>query len=335
MKSLHFDVNVAPNSLQQMPKLAKSADQLGFDALWTSETQHDPFMPLALAAEHTDRVQLGTAIAVALARSPGTVAYTSWDLAAATGGRFILGLGSQVRAHIERRFGLDWPENPTTKMREFVGALRAFWRCWQGEADFNFQGDHYRLRLMTPFFNPGPIDHPDIPIFLAGVNRGSLRLAGEVAEGLHGHPLHTPRYLREVVRPALGEGAKDAGRDPDQIQLSVTAFVISTAEEEAEVRRQIAFYASTPNYRPVMALHGWGEVADRLGSLVRQGDWKSMPALITPDMLENFAVRGQGAELGAALRERYQGLADRVNIYRPLRVDEDKRWQPILEGFRN
>jgi probable F420-dependent oxidoreductase len=262
------------------------------------------------------------------------VAYTAWDLAAASGGRFILGLGSQVRAHIERRFGMDWPAAPLSKMREFVGALRALWRSWQHGEPLNFKGEYFRLGLMTPFFNPGPIEHPEIPIFLAGVNQGSLRLAGEVADGLHAHPLHSVRYLREVVRPALAEGSRKADRDPAQLQLSVTAFVASDEAEAAEVKRQIAFYASTPNYRPVLALHGWGEVADRLSQLVRQGQWDSMAAQISDDMLDAFAVGGQGEELGSALRQRYQGLADRINLYRPLQLGAERNWQPILKGLR-
>lgn len=334
MDPFHFDVNLDSPSLPSMPELTQTAERLGFDALWTSETRHNPLLPLALAAEHSQQIQLGTAVAIALARSPGELAYSAWDLAAASGGRFILGLGSQVRAHIERRFGMPWPEAPLAKMREFVGALRALWRCWQQGEPLSFKGDYYRLGLMTPFFNPGPIDQPDIPIFLAGVNRGSLRLAGEVADGLHGHPLHTARYLREVVRPALVDGTEKAGRDPAAVQLAVTAFVVADESEAAEVRRQIAFYASTPNYRPVLALHGWGEVGERLSGLARRGRWDEMAGLISDDMLDAFAVRGAGRELGAALRQRYQGLADRVSLYRPLRPETAARWEPIMKGIR-
>lgn len=334
MQPLRFDVNLAPDTLQSLPTLTQTAERLGFDALWTSETQHNPFLPLALAAEHSQRIHMGTAVAIALARSPATVAYTAWDLARASNGRFILGLGSQVRAHIERRFGMTWPEAPLAKMREFVGALRAFWHCWQTGERLNFKGDHFRLGLMTPFFNPGPIEEPDIPIYLAGVNQGSLRLAGEVADGLHGHPLHSARYLREVVRPALAAGAERAGREPTNVQLSVTAFVVADEAEAAEVKRQIAFYASTPNYRPVLALHGWGEVADRLSQLVRRGQWQAMADQISDDMLATFAVRGQGEALGQALRTRYQGVADRITLYRPLQLEAAEDWEPILRGLR-
>lgn len=247
---MQLDVNIAPDSLSGVGPLAEAAEALGFDCLWTSETQHDPFLPLGLIAGATQSIHFGTAVAIAFARSPTTTAYTAWDLAAASGGRFILGLGTQVRAHVERRFGLRWPKSPVGQLREFVAALRALWRAWQTGERLNQRGHYYKLTLMTPFFNPGPIDHPQIPIFLAAVNPGLIGLAGEIADGLHGHPLHSARYLRQVVRPALAAGCKRAGRDPDGIELSVTAFVATDEQMAAEVRSQISFYASTPSYRP-------------------------------------------------------------------------------------
>ncbi|MGA9531453.1 MAG: TIGR03617 family F420-dependent LLM class oxidoreductase [Anaerolineales bacterium] len=332
---MKFDTSIAPESLTQMPALAESAERVGFDAIWTSETQHNPFLPLAIAAEHSDTIGLGTAIAVAFARSPGTVAYTAWDLAAASGGRFMLGLGTQVRAHIERRFGLDWPEPPAEGLREFVGAVRALWASWQHGEKLAYRGDRYKLTLMTPFFNPGPIDHPEIPIFLAGVNPGMCRLAGEIADGLHAHPLHSVRYLQKVVQPAVADGAAAAGREPGEVQLSVTAFVVTDEREADLVRSQIAFYASTPTYRRVLALHGWGDVAERLSALVRRGEWETMAAEISDPILETFAVVASEAELGAALRARYDGLADRLTIYRPFRADADlASWRSLAEALR-
>jgi probable F420-dependent oxidoreductase len=332
---MKFDTSIAPESLTQVPALVAAAEEAGVDAIWTSETQHDPFMPLALAAEHSRSIGLGTAIAVAFARSPGTVAYTAWDLAAASGGRFMLGLGTQVRAQIERRFGLSWPESPAEGLRQFVGAVRALWASWQHGEKLAYRSDRYKLTLMTPFFNPGPIDCPEIPIFLAGVNPGMCRLAGEIADGLHAHPLHSIRYLREVVRPALADGAIEAGRQPDEIQLSATAFVVADEQEADQVRSQISFYASTPSYRRVMALHGWEDVAERLSMLVRRGEWQAMAAEISDPMLETFAVVAPQAELGAALRARYEGVVDRLAVYRPLKADDDlAEWRSIARAVR-
>lgn len=315
--------------------MSAAAERAGFDAIWTSETKHDPFLPLVLAAEHSQSVGLGTAIAVAFARSPGTVAYTAWDLAAASGGRFMLGLGTQVRAHIERRFGLSWPDSPAEGLREFVGALRALWNCWQTGERLAYRGERYKLTLMTPFFNPGPIDHPEIPIFLAGVNPGMCRLAGEIADGLHAHPLHSTRYLQEVVRPAVADGAAAAGRQPRDVQLSVTAFVATDEQEADLVRSQIAFYASTPTYRRVFALHGWEDVAERLSALVRRGEWEEMAAEISAPILEAFAVVAPEEELGAALRARYAGLVDRLSIYRPFTAgDALPAWQALAKAVR-
>ncbi len=332
---MRFDASLPPTSLRAIPDIARAAEAMGFDALWATETQHDPFLPLALAAEHSQRLHLGTAVAIGFARSPATLAYTAWDLADASGGRFILGLGTQVRAHIERRFGMPWPDSPVGRLRELVAALRAFWHTWQQGERLNFRGDYYKLTLMTPFFNPGPIQHPDIPIYLAGVNTGLCRLAGEVADGFHAHPFHSPEYLRQVVRPAIAQGAARAGRQAEAVRLSVTVLVVTQPEEADFVRSQIAFYASTPSYRPVMALHGWGEVADRLNALSRRGAWGEMSALISDEMLETFAVAAPEAELGAALRERYQGLADRLALYIPFHPgSRDDLWRAVKAGLQ-
>jgi probable F420-dependent oxidoreductase len=312
-----LDALLPPTSLAGLPELARSAEAVGFDALWSTETQHDPFLPLALAAEHTRRIHLGTAIAVAFARSPAVLAYTAWDLADASHGRFILGLGTQVRAHIERRFGMPWPDSPAGKLRDQVQGMRAVWRAWQDGERLNHRGTYHKLTLMTPFFNPGPIEHPSIPVYIAGVNPALCRLAGEVADGFLAHPYHSVEYLRQVVRPELDAGAARAGRAPVDIRLCVTALTATDAAETEFARSQIAFYASTPTYRPVMAHHGWGEVADRLRDLARRAAWGEMPSLVTDEMLSTFAVVAPEADLGAALLERYRGLADRLSLYLP------------------
>lgn len=314
---MKFDAQIAPQSLGELAEMATGAERVGFDALWTSETQHDPFLPLALVAEHTRRIQFGTAVAIGFARSPATLAHTAWDLAQASSGRFILGLGTQVRAHIERRFGMPWPESPVGKLRELVAAVRAIWRAWQTGERLNLRGEYYKLTLMTPFFNPGPIADPVIPIYLAGVNTGLARLAGELADGFHAHPYHSARYLREVVRPAIDQGRQAAGRESEAVDLTTTAFAVTGEAEAAPIRAQIAFYASTPTYRGVMELHGWGETADRLQAMARRSEWDQMGREISEHMLQTFAVVCEPQELGAALVERYAGLVDRLALYLP------------------
>jgi probable F420-dependent oxidoreductase len=307
---------------------------MGFQALWTTETMHDPFLPGALVAEHTRRLHFGTAVAISFARSPATLAYTSWDLAQASGGRFILGLGTQVRAHIERRFGMSWPESVVGKLREQIGAVRAIWTTFQTGGRLDYRGDYYKLSLMSPFFNPGPIEHPDIPIYIAGVNTGLARLAGEVCQGFHVHPFHTPRYLAEILIPALEAGAEKAGRARKEIKVSAAAFVVTSPEEDFFVRAQIAFYASTPSYRPVMALHGWEAEAEKLSSLAARGKWDEMPFVITDEMLGTFAVVAEPQELAAALNKRYEGLVDRLGLYLPFTPGEkDEFWRTVVKGF--
>jgi len=331
-----LDANLPPVTLRQIPALAQAAENIGFSALWSTETLHDPFLPLGLIAEHSQRLHFGTAVAVAFARSPATLAYTAWDLADSSRGRFILGLGTQVRAHIVRRFGMPWPDSPAGKLREMIGAIRALWEAWQEGGSLNFQGEHYNLNLMTPFFNPGPIDHPHVPIYIAGVNTGLCRLAGEVADGMLAHPYHSVRYLQEVVRPAVAAGAARAGRDPALIHVAVTALVATTQDEAEFARSQIAFYASTPSYRPVMALHGWGEVADQLRALARGGEWGEMGGRITDEMLHTFAVVASEDELAATLRRRYAGLADRLSLYLPFSPGErDNFWRNLAAELQD
>jgi probable F420-dependent oxidoreductase len=288
-----------------------------------------------LIAETTSRLMFGTAIAVAFARSPATMAYTAWDLAQASGGRFMLGLGTQVKGHIERRFGMAWPESPVKKLREQIEVLRAIWRTWQTGEPLNVRGEYYKITLMSPFFNPGPIDRPRIPIYIAGVNTGLANLAGEVADGFVVHPFHSPHYLREVIVPALEAGARKSGRLRADIAVFVTVFIATTPEEREFARQQIAFYASTPSYRPVMALHGWKAAAERLSSLASHGRWSEMPALIGDHMLEVFATVADPADLPGLLKERYAGLADRLALYLPfLPGERDRFWKAFLYGWQ-
>jgi probable F420-dependent oxidoreductase len=330
-----LDAALPPVSLRQVPEIARAAEAIGFDALWSTETQHDPFLPGALIAEHTRRLAFGTAIAVSFARSPATMAYTAWDLAQASGGRFILGLGTQVKAHIERRFGMPWPESPVKKLREQIQAIRLLWRAWQAGEALNFRGEYYKLTLMTPFFNPGPIAHPDIPIYIAGVNTGLAALAGETAQGFHVHPFHSPRYLSEVLLPAIQAGAGKAGRSAGEITVSASVFAASSPEELAFTRQQISFYASTPSYQPVMALHGWEAQAQALSGLASRGQWAEMPALVSEEMLHTFAVVASPTDLPAALLARYQGLAGRITLYLPFQPGaRDDFWRALAGAFQ-
>jgi probable F420-dependent oxidoreductase len=318
-----LDVTVAFDALGDVPALAREAEALGIDGLWTAETRHDPFLPLALAAEHTRRVSLGTAIAVAFPRSPTVVAHTAWDLQAASGGRVILGLGTQVKGHIERRFSVPWT-SPGPRLREYILALRAIWAAWQGGGPVNFRGQHYAITLMTPFFAPGPIEHPHIPIYVAAVNAYNLRLAGELCDGVHLHPFHSVRYLREFALPHVQAGLARGGRDRSAVTLAISTFMITgrSADELGRarefVRAQIAFYASTRTYEPVLAAHGWQDLTPRLHRKSVEGDWAGMAALVTDEMLGAYAVEAPLDELGPALRERYGDLVDRVAPYVPL-----------------
>jgi probable F420-dependent oxidoreductase len=331
---MKFDAALPPIPLKDVPAIAKAAQEIGFDALWTQETQHDPFLPCALIAEHTHSLNFGTAIAVSFARSPANLAYTAWDLAAQSGGRFILGLGTQVKAHIERRFGMPWPESPVGKLREQILVMRAFWDCWQNGTKLNFRGEYYKATLMSPFFNPGAIEHPNIPIYIAGVNTGLAHLAGELCEGFHAHPFHSPRYLREVILPAIEEGAEKERRKRKDVSVSVTAFVATSPEEESFARMQIAFYASTPSYRAVMDLHGWADVAEKLSGFAAKGEWAEMPMLITDEMLNEFCLRTTTENLALDLKTLYEGLADRLTLYSPFVPGEkDDWWKELAAKF--
>jgi probable F420-dependent oxidoreductase len=315
-----LDMTIAIDDLHDVPALAREAEDLGVDGLWTAETRHDPFLPLALAAEHTRRVSLGTAIAVAFPRSPTVVAHTAWDLQAASGGRVILGLGTQVKGHIERRFGVKWTA-PGPWLREYILALRALWDAWQARGPVNVRGEHYTITLTTPFFAPGPIEHPRIPIYIAAVNAYNLRLAGELCEGVHLHPFHSVKYLREFALPNIETGLAKSGRTRNALELACSVFMITgrTAQEVARAREharsQIGFYASTRTYEPVLAAHGWQDLTPRLHRKSVEGDWAGMAALITDDMLEVFAVEAPLDGLRAALVERYRGLLDRIAPY--------------------
>lgn len=333
---MKFDATIIPASLKDVPTLARAVEALGFDGLWTAETAHNPFLPLALAAEHTQRISLGTAIAVAFPRSPMVTAQIAWDLAGQSGGRFMLGLGTQIKAHVVGRFSTTW-DSPGPRLRDYILSLRAIWNTFQRNAPLRYAGQFYKFTLMTPFFSPGPIAAPDVPIYIAGVNPYLCKLAGELCQGFHVHPLHTARYLREVILPAVEAGVASAGRSRADVQLTCAVFVVTgrTAQEieaaKGAVKSQIAFYSSTPSYRTVLELHGWQATGEQVQQLARQGRWAEMGDLISEDMLNEFAVVAPAEQLAQRVRERYEGLLDRVGYYFPYQPGaDDALWQDAI-----
>lgn len=335
---LDVGMPIGADHLRDAAQIARAADDMGFAGLWTSETKHDSLLPLVLAAEHSQTLQLGTSVAIAFSRSPMVLAQQAWDLQTYSNGRFLLGLGTQVKAHIERRFGIPW-DAPVARLRDYIGALRAIWTAFQTDGSLRYEGKFYHLSLLTAFFNPGPIAHPEIPISIAGVNEGLTRLAGEVADGFHVHPLHSAKYIQEVTRPAIAEGAGRSGRPADAVEVSVSVFIVTganVAEREAQreqIRQQIAFYASTPSYRTVLECHGWQEVGDALGRLARQQRWREMTSLVNDDMLKVFAIDAEPDDVGVAIRERYTGLVDRVSLYMPfIPGQQDGFWRNTLRS---
>ncbi|HEY8448857.1 MAG TPA: TIGR03617 family F420-dependent LLM class oxidoreductase [Bacillota bacterium] len=319
---------------------ARFIEELGFDGLITTETKHDPFLPLALAAPVTKRLTLATAVAIAFPRSPMVVALAAWDLQRLSHGRFILGLGTQVKGHIERRYSAPWTA-PGPRLREYVLALRAIWDSWQNGTPLRFEGEHYRFTLMTPEFNPGPIEHPHIPIEIAAVNAYNCRLAGEICDGIRTHPLASRKYLAEFVLPQVEAGARRAGRSLSDVQVSA-ATLIATGRNDRElgeaveaVRRRIAFYASTRSYRTVLEIHGWQQTVATLHRLSVQGRWDEMPRQITDEMVETFAIVGTYDTIADRVRSRFEGIATRVRFGIPLREPGDaERLRSMLQRLR-
>lgn len=337
---MKFDVTLLSHDLNEMAHLAQTTESLGFDGLWTAETNHDPFFPLLLGAEHTRNMQLGTAIAVAFPRTPAILAHMAWDLAKFSHGRFLLGLGPQVKAHNRLRLGAQW-DKPLKQMRETILAVRAFWDCWQNDRPLDFVGEYFKLKLMTPFFNPGPIENPHIPIYIAAVNKGMLRLAGELCDGVHIHALHSVKYLEEFALPHLEAGWQKNGRSRADISVNTAVFAIPTDDSdyaqwaENHVKQQISFYLSTPAYRVLAELHGWEETAVQLSQLARDGRWADMPHLINDNILDVMAVRGSWAELPVIIFEKYGRLLDRVSYYLPFTPAENQfGWRASIEGFK-
>jgi probable F420-dependent oxidoreductase len=324
--------------LDRAADAAAEAEGRGYDAVWSVETSHDPFFQLLLAAGATERVELGTGIAVAFARSPMTLANIGYDLQRYSGGRFILGLGSQIKPHIEKRFSMPW-SHPAARMKELISAIKAIWAAWDSGEKLDFRGDFYTHTLMTPFFNPGPNPHGNAKIALAGVGELMTEVAGEVCDGFLCHGFTTEQYLREVTLPALERGAQKAGRTLADIEISGPAFVVTGTNEEemvastAGVKQQIAFYGSTPAYRPVLELHGWGDLQDDLNRMSKEGKWKEMGELITDDILEAFAVVAEPEGIAPELTKRYGDVVQRLSFYAPYASDPE-RWAAVMRDLQ-
>jgi probable F420-dependent oxidoreductase len=325
------------SDLSKAAREAERLEALGYDGGWSAETNHDPFLPLALAAEHTTRLEIGTGIAVAFARNPMTVANVGWDLQAYSGGRFKLGLGSQIKPHIEKRFSMPW-SHPAARMREFVLALRAIWSAWETGGPLRFEGSFYTHKLMTPFFRPEPQPYGTPSVFLAAVGEGMTEVCGEVADGMLVHAFTPERYLREVTVPALSRGMARSGRSREDFQLSYPVFVVTGRSEEERseadrrTREQIAFYASTPAYRPVLDLHGWGDLEPELNALSKRGEWAEMGRRIPDEVLETFAVVDEPSKVAGRIIDRYGDVLDRVSFYARYDLPPDEV-AAMVEGF--
>ena len=324
--------------LQHAGDEAGKAEEQGYDGIWTTEIAHEPFFPLLLASDRTEGIALGTGIAVAFARNPMTTAYAAWDLQAQSGGRFLLGLGSQIKPHIERRYSMPWGQ-PAARMKEYVSALQAIWSSWQDGTRLDFSGDFYTHTLMTPFFDPGPLESGAPSVLIAAVGEGMTRVAGEVADGMLVHGFTTERYLREVTLPLLEEGLRGRGRGRETFSVTYPALVATGDTEEqmavavAGTRKQIAFYGSTPAYKAILDLHGWGDLQPELHRLSKEDRWDEMGSLITDEVLDAFAIVAAPEHVPTVMRERFGGLVDRIRLYQPYESPADVAPR-ILSAFR-
>jgi probable F420-dependent oxidoreductase len=333
-----LDVGGYAKTVRESVDTVTAAEAAGYDGAWVAETQIDALTALAVAAEHTSRIQLGTGIVVAFARNPMTVAMTANDVQFVSGGRLLLGVGSQIRPHITKRFSMPW-SHPAARMREFILAVRAIWSSWANGTPLRFQGDFYTHTLMTPFFDPGPNPFGNPPIFLAGVGELMTEVAGEVADGFLCHGFSTERYVREVTLPALERGRARAGKTMAGFEISGPAFV-ATGNDEAEivdaiaaVKQQISFYGSTPAYRRVLELHGWGALGDELNALSKRGSWDEMAGLIDDEILHTIAVVGTPEQVVPEIVRRYGDIAHRMTLTVPYHSDPD-RWVALFDALR-
>jgi probable F420-dependent oxidoreductase len=336
MKICFATVYASPDDLAST---AVAAEELGYDGLWASETRHDPFTGLAIAAKLTSRISLRTGLAVAFARNPMTMATLANDLQLVSEGRFHLGLGSQLKAHIMRRFSMPWSQ-PVPRMREYVGALRTIWDSYGPEKPLRFRGEFYRHTLKGPFFDPGPNPYGTPPVILGGVGPGMTALAGEVADGFMVHSASSDRFLKEVTLPTLRRGREASGRPWEDFEVNI-APIVATGRNEEEyaagirmAKEQIAFYTSIPTYGAILELHDLAEVRTELHKLAAVGRFSEMPDVIDDFVLNTFAIVGQPKEAAAKIMERFGGTADTVSCYNS-NVTDPHYWLPVIEELRN
>ena len=336
---MKLSTNLVVDSLQDVADPARRIEEMGFASLWISERKHDPFMQLAIATHATERIRLGPEVALAFPRNPMVLAYQAWDLQNASTGRFVLGLGTQVRAHNERRFGLEW-SRPGPKLREYVRAIRAIWDCFQNGTELNFEGEFFRFNLMTPMFNPGPLEVGPPPIYIGAVNPWNCRMAGEEADGFHCHGFHTARTLRTNVIDKIEEGLRNAGRKRSEFSIVAPVMVVMGGNQREidqmreRVRAMIGFYASTSDYKSMFEAHDWEDTFTRLRDKSRNKQWDSMAEEITDEMLDEFAVTGLYDEIPRLLVEKYGDMLDEVLIYfgEPEKGDPEN-WRVLLDAF--
>lgn len=320
------------NSLRLAGPDAMRAEELDCGGVWNAETNGDPFAGLALMAEHTSRITVGSAIAVAFARSPMTTAYSAHQLQDYSGGRLLLGLGSQIKPHIERRFDMPW-SRPIPRMRDYVGALRAIWTAWETGEPLAYEGEFYRHTLMPEMFRPPAHGHRLPPVFLAAVGPAMLHAAGEIADGVFAHSFTTEQYLRDVVLPTIHTGQTAAGRPDGSVAVAVSAFVATDEADLASVRKQISFYGSTTAYRPVLEMHGLGELQTELHALSRQDRWDDMAGIVPDELLDLMCVSGTPEQIAAALHVRYDDIADRIGLNIPGEIGDPARYAAVIGAY--
>ena len=314
--------------LEEVAGFAQKAEAMGYDGINTAETAHDSFLPLVIAAEHTERINIGTSVAIAFPRSPMVTAMIAWDLQRYSKGRFVLGLGTQVKGHNQRRFSVPWSP-PAPRIKEYVESMRAIWNSFQTGDKLDYVGDHYSFTLMTPNFNPGPIDHPHVPVHIAAVNEHNARVAGEVCDGIKLHGFNTMKYTKDVILPQIMKGLEKSGRSREQFEICGGGFLATGRDWDAverslqEVKRQISFYGSTRTYQNVFDHHGWGDTTARLHEMSLQGKWAEMPSVIPDDMVQEFAIAAPYDQVVTAISERYGGIVDRIGFGSAARGPED------------
>ena len=339
---MKVETTVVAPTIPAIAEAAKRIEAAGYDSVVTPEAGHDPFLPLMTIAEHTSKLHFGTGVAIAFPRSPYVTAQIAWDLQRFSGGRFMLGLGTQVKGHNERRYSTPWPSPPGPRLREYILAMKAAFNTFQTNARPDYKGEHYQFTLISPFFNPGPNeDGGHVPIYISAVNRYNCRLVGEICDGIRMHAFNTPKYTKEVIIPAIKEGAQKAGRKYEDIDVVGGAFVITGENEQeiekakAPVRQQLSFYASTRVYHPVLEVHGWEETGQKLFRLSMEGNWPEMAKGITDEMLNEFAIIGTYDELLPKIKERYQGVVTTLDFGFGVRsASEEERIAHLVKEIK-